>query len=102
MVLRDHDLGEDVIEIGPGTGQATRGLLATGAARQSRALAFSKTQGVITHSEVKRHSDSDGSSYSVDVKYVYTDGASQVGRWQRQMVYEGFTIDEARTLPKAA
>jgi hypothetical protein len=27
-------------------------------------------------------------------KYVYTFGASQVGRWQRQMVYEGFTIDE--------
>jgi hypothetical protein len=27
-------------------------------------------------------------------KYVYTDGASQVGRWQRQFVYEGFTIDE--------
>ena len=27
-------------------------------------------------------------------KYVYTFGSSQVGRWQRQMVYEGFTIDE--------
>lgn len=27
-------------------------------------------------------------------KYVYTFGASQVGRWQRQMIYEGFTIDE--------
>ncbi|PYU20914.1 MAG: hypothetical protein DMG30_19260 [Acidobacteria bacterium] len=27
-------------------------------------------------------------------KYVYTYGASQVGRWQRQMIYEGFTIDE--------
>jgi hypothetical protein len=27
-------------------------------------------------------------------KYVYSFGASQVGRWQRQMVYEGFTIDE--------
>src|SRR3984893_7447119 len=27
-------------------------------------------------------------------KYVYTFGASQVGRGQRQMIYEGFTIDE--------
>ncbi|HLH53346.1 MAG TPA: alpha/beta hydrolase domain-containing protein [Verrucomicrobiae bacterium] len=27
-------------------------------------------------------------------KYVYTYGASQVGRWQRQMIYQGFTIDE--------
>ena len=27
-------------------------------------------------------------------KYVYTFGASQVGRWQRQMIHEGFTIDE--------
>ena len=27
-------------------------------------------------------------------KYVYTFGASQVGRWERQMVHEGFTIDE--------
>ncbi len=27
-------------------------------------------------------------------KYVYTDGGSQVGRYQRQLVYEGFTIDE--------
>jgi len=27
-------------------------------------------------------------------KYVYTFGASQVGRWQRQMIYEGFTMDE--------
>ncbi len=27
-------------------------------------------------------------------QYVYTDGGSQVGRWQRQFVYEGFTIDE--------
>ena len=27
-------------------------------------------------------------------KYVYTFGSSQVGRWQRQMVYEGFTVDE--------
>jgi alpha/beta hydrolase family protein len=26
--------------------------------------------------------------------YVYTYGASQVGRWQRQLIYEGFTIDE--------
>jgi hypothetical protein len=25
---------------------------------------------------------------------VYTFGASQVGRWQREMIYEGFTIDE--------
>ena len=27
-------------------------------------------------------------------KYVYTYGSSQIGRWQRQMVYEGFTTDE--------
>ncbi len=27
-------------------------------------------------------------------KYVYTFGSSQVGRWQREMVHEGFTIDE--------
>jgi hypothetical protein len=27
-------------------------------------------------------------------RYVYTFGSSQVGRWQRQMIYEGFTIDE--------
>jgi alpha/beta hydrolase family protein len=27
-------------------------------------------------------------------KYVYTYGASQVGRWRRQMIYEGFTTDE--------
>ena len=27
-------------------------------------------------------------------KYVYTFGASQVGRWERQMIYQGFTIDE--------
>ncbi len=27
-------------------------------------------------------------------KYVYTYGASQTGRWERQMIYEGFTTDE--------
>jgi hypothetical protein len=27
-------------------------------------------------------------------KYVYTYGSSQVGRWQRQFLYEGFTVDE--------
>ena len=27
-------------------------------------------------------------------KYVYTYGSSQVGRWQRQMIYQGFTTDE--------
>jgi hypothetical protein len=27
-------------------------------------------------------------------KYVYTYGSSQVGRWQRHFVYQGFTIDE--------
>jgi hypothetical protein len=27
-------------------------------------------------------------------KYVYTFGASQVGRWQRQFIYEGFASDE--------
>jgi len=30
----------------------------------------------------------------VHTKYVYTDGASQIGRFQRQLIYEGFTIDE--------
>jgi hypothetical protein len=36
--------------------------------------------------------------YSADAivhgKYVYAFGASQVGRWERQMIYQGFTIDE--------
>ncbi len=36
--------------------------------------------------------------YSTDAivhgNYIYTFGSSQVGRWQRQMIYEGFTIDE--------
>jgi hypothetical protein len=27
-------------------------------------------------------------------KYAYTFGSSQIGRWQRQMIYEGFTTDE--------
>jgi len=40
-------------------------------------------------SSVKYNSDA-----IVHGKYVYTFGASQVGRWQRQMIYEGFTIDE--------
>src|SRR5215469_8584939 len=30
----------------------------------------------------------------VHARYVYTYGASQVGRYQRQLVYEGFTTDE--------
>jgi hypothetical protein len=30
----------------------------------------------------------------VHVQFVYTYGASQVGRYQRQLVYEGFTTDE--------
>ena len=30
----------------------------------------------------------------VHVRYVYTYGASQVGRYERQLVYEGFTTDE--------
>lgn len=30
----------------------------------------------------------------VHVRYVYTYGASQVGRYQRQLVYDGFTTDE--------
>ena len=30
----------------------------------------------------------------VHAKYVYTYGASQVGRYERQLVYEGFTTDE--------
>ncbi len=32
--------------------------------------------------------------FVVKGSYVYTFGSSQVGRWQRQMIYEGFTIDE--------
>ena len=40
-------------------------------------------------SSVKYNSDA-----IVRGKYVYTIGASQVGRWQRQMIYEGFTLDE--------
>jgi hypothetical protein len=35
-----------------------------------------------------------GTDPTVKGNYVYTFGSSQVGRWQRQMVYEGFTIDE--------
>lgn len=30
----------------------------------------------------------------VRAKHVYTYGASQTGRWQRHMIYEGFTTDE--------
>ena len=30
----------------------------------------------------------------VHARYAYTYGASQTGRWQRQMIYEGFTVDE--------
>jgi len=40
-------------------------------------------------SAVKYNSDA-----LVHGKYVYTFGSSQVGRWQRQMMYEGFTVDE--------
>lgn len=32
--------------------------------------------------------------FMVKGKYVYTFGGSQVGRWQRHFIYEGFTIDE--------
>jgi Alpha/beta hydrolase domain len=40
-------------------------------------------------SAIKNNSDA-----VVHARYVYTYGASQVGRYQRQMVYEGFTTDE--------
>jgi hypothetical protein len=40
-------------------------------------------------SSIKNNSDA-----VVHVKYVYTYGASQVGRYQRQLVYDGFTTDE--------
>jgi hypothetical protein len=40
-------------------------------------------------SAIKNNSDA-----VVHVKYVYTYGASQVGRYQRQLVYDGFTTDE--------
>ena len=40
-------------------------------------------------SAIKNNSDA-----PVHVRYVYTYGASQVGRYQRQLVYEGFTTDE--------
>lgn len=40
-------------------------------------------------SAIKNNSDA-----IVHVKYVYTYGASQVGRYQRQLVYDGFTTDE--------
>ena len=40
-------------------------------------------------SAIKNNSDA-----IVHVKYVYTYGASQVGRYERQFVYEGFTTDE--------
>ena len=40
-------------------------------------------------SAIKNNSDA-----VVHVRFVYTYGASQVGRYQRQLVYEGFTTDE--------
>jgi hypothetical protein len=40
-------------------------------------------------SAIKNNSDA-----IVHARYVYTYGASQVGRYQRQLVYEGFTTDE--------
>lgn len=40
-------------------------------------------------SAMKNNSDA-----TVRARYVYTYGASQVGRYQRQLVYEGFTTDE--------
>jgi len=40
-------------------------------------------------SAIKNNSDA-----IVHARYVYTYGASQVGRYERQMVYEGFTTDE--------
>jgi hypothetical protein len=40
-------------------------------------------------SAIKNNSDA-----VVHARYVYTYGASQVGRYQRQLVYDGFTTDE--------
>jgi hypothetical protein len=40
-------------------------------------------------SAIKNNSDA-----IVHARYVYTYGASQVGRYERQLVYEGFTTDE--------
>ena len=40
-------------------------------------------------SAIKNNSDA-----IVHARFVYTYGASQVGRYQRQLVYEGFTTDE--------
>jgi len=40
-------------------------------------------------SDIKHNADA-----IVHARYVYTYGASQVGRYQRQLVYEGFTTDE--------
>lgn len=40
-------------------------------------------------SAIKHNSDA-----IVHARYVYTYGASQVGRYQRQLVYDGFTTDE--------
>jgi hypothetical protein len=36
-----------------------------------RALTFERTSGMITHSEVIRHDDSDGDTYSVDIRYTF-------------------------------
>jgi hypothetical protein len=36
-----------------------------------KALAFERTTGTITHSEVIRHEDSDGDTYGVDIRYTY-------------------------------
>jgi hypothetical protein len=36
-----------------------------------QALSFERTSGTITHSEVVRHEDSDGDTYSVDIRFTY-------------------------------
>lgn len=39
--------------------------------RQMRAKGYPTVPGRITHSEVKEHSDSDGSTYSAEIRYTY-------------------------------
>lgn len=46
-----------------------------------RALAYERTQGTITYSEVQRHEDSDGDTFGVDIRYAYAvDGVRHEGR----------------------
>ena len=46
-------------------------MLVISAWRQIRAESYPSVVGAITHSEVDAHHDSDGTTYSVDVEYVY-------------------------------